>query len=112
MRERGRRRGRKVVQKDRQAVTTRYADCVRVCEGVSTRVCVYNLKRLAITNDTSRCEINTVTQSAELDRQTEGAEQQTERRTERQTNKAVDRRTHIQREPQWVAVRHINVSGI
>lgn len=33
--------GRKVVQKDRQAVTTRYADCVCVGEGVSMRVCVW-----------------------------------------------------------------------
>lgn len=38
------------------------------------RYCMYNLKQLAITNDTSRCEINTVTQA---DRQ-EGAEDEDE----------------------------------
>lgn len=32
--------GRKVVQKDRQAVTTRYAHCVCVCGGVRVFVCV------------------------------------------------------------------------
>lgn len=114
MRETGRQwaGGRKVVQKDRQAVTTRYAHCVCVWVRVFLCVCVcgYNLKRLAITNDTSRCEINTVTQSAELDRQTDGAEQQTDRQSSRQTDRQTD--THTEREPQWVAVRHINVSGI
>lgn len=74
-------------------------------------VCGYNLKRLAITNDTSRCEINTVTQSAELDRQTEGAAQQTDRQSSRQTERQTDGQRDRQRDPQWVAVRHINVSG-
>lgn len=74
--------------------------CVRVCgcEGVCMRVCGYNLKRLAITNDTSRCEINTVTQSAELDRQTDrqrGENQQTERGVDGRLSGQTD--THTER---------------
>lgn len=79
-------------------------------------VCEYNLKRLAITNDTSRCEINTVTQSAELDKATDRQRdwetgRQTDRRTDSgagQTDRQAGRQTWSGRPRE----RHINVSGI
>lgn len=100
-------RGRKVVQKDRQAVTTR---CV-CAGGVCVCVCEYNLKRLAITNDTSRCEINTVTQSAELDKATDRQrDRETGRQTDRRTDSGAgqtDMQAGRQADMEWAAEREI-----